>query len=108
MNEPNSRLDELMIERVFQDAAIQHDPGESFDKSVLREITLDRHARTDKFWMPAIVSALVAGVAVLSAVEVICFAPVRNSPNLRGQEARVQASPTIPDFREPLGPIERR
>lgn len=89
------------LDQVFKEAAIRHDPGESFDKGVLREINLDRHFRTVRFWMPAIVSALVAGVAVLSAIEVVCFAPARKAVDVRGQEARMDKGPTIPDFREP-------
>ena len=96
------------FEFAMHDAAIQHDPGEAFDKVVLREVSLDRHARTVKFWLPAIVGALVAGLAVLSAVEVVCFSPTRNNVDVSGQEAQATVTPSIPDFREPTSQSDSR
>ena len=96
------------LDLMLKEATIEHDPGEGFDKSVIRRVVLDRGARTLKFWMPAIVGAIVAGVAVLSAVEVVSMAPARKAVNVRGQEARAVKRPAIPDFSDPGGTLEAR
>ena len=96
------------LDLMLKEASIEHDPGEGFDRSVIRRVVLDRGARTLKFWMPAIVGAFVAGVAVLSAVEVVSMAPARKAVNVRGQEARAVRRPAIPDFSDPGGTLEAR
>jgi hypothetical protein len=96
------------LDLALKEATIEHDPGEGFDKGVLRRVLLDRGARTVKFWMPAFFGALVAGLAVLSAIEVVSIAPARKTVNVRGQEARADRRPVIPDFSDPGGTVETR
>lgn len=103
---PEFGLDGLDL--MLKEATIEHDPGEVFDKGVIRRVVLDRGARTLKFWMPALVGAIVAGVAVLSAVEVVSMGPSRKAANVRGQEAKLDRRPAIPDFRDPGGTVETR
>ncbi len=94
--------DEEILSQVLQTGSIDFDPGEQFDSLVLREVKLDWHARTLKFWAPAIVSAIVAGLAVLSAIEVVCIAPSRKQADLHGKEARLERrqTPVIPDLKD--------
>lgn len=96
------------LDALLQDATFEPEPNESFDSSVLRQVKLDRSARTLKFWMPAIIGALIAGVAVLSAVEVVGFSPTRKPAKLTGQEAKAAPQLEIPDFRDPSGTVDVR
>ncbi|MBS1721506.1 MAG: hypothetical protein JSS66_00700 [Armatimonadetes bacterium] len=94
---------------LVQDAVMEHDPGEAFDQSVVREAILEYHSRTLRFWMPAILGAMVGGVALLAALELLLLSPARVKPNVRGQEAKVERQvPTIPDFTDPGAGLSRK
>lgn len=108
MNPPEADHLQDQFESLLLEAALLPDPGEEFDRSVLRQVRLDRHARTLKFWMPAILGALIAGVAVLSAVEVVGFSPARKAPRLAGQEARANPRLVIPEFQDTGATVEDR
>lgn len=80
---------------LLQETAIDHDPGDSFDKSVLRTAKLDYHSRTLKFWAPALIGALVAALGLLATIEMVYFAPVAKPLILKGHEAKAEKKPPL-------------
>lgn len=84
--------------------AIEHDPGDAFDRKVVGAWRLQRSARTFEFWRPAIIGAILASVALVAVVQVLTAKP--KPPVLKGQEARLSA-PQIPSYTETERPIDR-
>lgn len=86
------------LSAILRQAAIDHEPCADFDKRVLNQVKLNFHARTLKFWAPAIFGALLAAVGLLATFEAIYFAPVSKPINFKGQEARSKVKePLIPE-----------
>ena len=96
------------ISELLSQCELEHDPGSSFDKVILREVRLDQHSRTLKFWMPAIAAALLAGMALLTTIEVVTTPTTKASPKITGQEAKLEKNLSIPDFRDPGGVIDSK
>lgn len=84
--------------------AIEHDPGEEFDRKVVGAWRLQRSARTFEFWRPAIIGAILACFALVAVVQVLTAKPT--PAVLEGQEAKL-ASPQIPSYTETERPVDR-
>lgn len=97
------------LSELLRDVAIEHDPGDNFDKSVVRTAKLNFHARTLRFWAPAILGALVAALGFLAAIEMVYFAPIAKPIILKGREAKAEKrQPLIPEYIEQSGdPIQK-
>lgn len=92
------------LSSLLQDSAIEHDPGDRFDQTVVRTAKLNYHARTLRFWTPAILGGLVAALGLLAAIEMVYFAPSAQPLILKGHEAKAQRQqPLIPEVIEQSG-----
>lgn len=87
---------------ILREASFDAEAGDAFIGQTMRKVKLDRGARSLKFWLPAIVGAAVAGLAALSAVEMLYFMPEKRPVDVRGQEAKVSPNDSgLSDFIDP-------
>lgn len=82
---------------------IEPEPDPTFESRFIRRWRVERRARTVSYWMPAVVGAVVASVALLAVLQILFAAPVRDKVDLKGREAQL----TIPSFGETIKPPGR-
>jgi anti-sigma factor RsiW len=82
-------------------SAIEPEPDPTFESRFIRRWRVERRARTVSYWLPAVVGAVVASVALLAVLQILFAAPVREKVDLKGREAQL----TIPsNFGETVAP----
>jgi predicted anti-sigma-YlaC factor YlaD len=81
-------------------AAMDPEPAPQFEERVLRRYKVEAVRASLQFWSPALVGALVAGVAVLAALQIVSnSARLPALPTPGGQAFReVGRSPAFPDI----------
>jgi len=95
-------MDDRSLSGLLREASIEAEPDEAFIGKTIRRVKLDQGARSLRFWLPAIVGAAVAGLAALSAVEMLYFMPEKRPVDVRGQEAKTAPTePNLQDFIDP-------
>ncbi|MBS1714755.1 MAG: hypothetical protein JST30_10515 [Armatimonadetes bacterium] len=95
-------MDDQSLSGLLREASLDTEAGDAFVGQTLRRVKLDRGARSLRFWLPAIVGAAVAGLAALSAVEMLYFMPEQRPVDVRGQEAKTAPNdPSLQDFIDP-------
>ena len=82
----------------LRSSVIEPEPDPTFESRFIRRWRVERRARTVSYWMPAVVGAVVASVALLAVLQILFAAPSRQRMDTKGREAQL----TIPSYGETI------
>lgn len=82
---------------------IEPEPDPTFESRFIRRWRVEKRARAVSYWMPAVVGAVVASVALLAVLQILFAAPGSEKIDLEGREAQL----TIPSYGETVAPPGR-
>jgi hypothetical protein len=82
----------------LRSASIEPEPDPTFESRFIRRWRVERRSRTVSYWMPAVVGAVVASVALLAVLQILFAAPGKSRIDLKDREAQL----TIPSYRETI------
>ena len=77
-------------------SAIEPTPDPTFESRFIRRWRVERRSRVVSYWMPAVVGAVVASVALLAVIQILFSSPIKRSIDLQGREAQLN----IPSYGE--------
>ncbi len=80
----------------LRSSAIEPEPDPTFESRFIRRWRVEQRARTVSYWMPAVVGAVVASVALLAVIQILFASPVKRDIDLKGREAQLN----IPSYGE--------
>lgn len=78
--------------------AIEPEPDPTFESRFIRRWRVEQRSRVVSYWMPAVVGAVVASVALLAVIQILFASPAKPEVDIKGREAQLN----IPSYGETL------